>query len=286
MTPGGQCYDGLQTGPGACMWFNNYTFITGQPTLPDHMRTYQDVYYGAYPFDWTKSNPWRHPGSAPIFSPCGVAGGNPWGCPIGSDNDGVCPGGGFAHGSHAEYVQFQDVVETEWRAGGVAEVGWGIIANHGGGYSYRLCKRSQSGVVTEECFQQTPLKFHGNTQWIQYGDDGPKVTFQAHRTTQGTWPVGSEWTRNPIPACHSTDGGFTSDGQYCTRTGPQFTPPGEGLLGFGHSAYDPSTMHFYFTIMDEVEVPDVTPGQYVLSFRWDCEQTSQVWAGCANVNIV
>ena len=34
----------------------------------------------------------------------------------------------------------QDVVTTEWVAGGVAEVGWGIIANHGGGYQYRLCR--------------------------------------------------------------------------------------------------------------------------------------------------
>ena len=28
--------------------------------------------------------------------------------------------------------------------------------------------------------------------------------------------------------------------------------------------------------MDEVEVPQVEAGEYVLSFRWDCEQTSQV----------
>ena len=34
----------------------------------------------------------------------------------------------------------QDVVTTEWVAGGMAEVGWGIIANHGGGYQYRLCR--------------------------------------------------------------------------------------------------------------------------------------------------
>ena len=31
------------------------------------------------------------------------------------------------------------------------KVGWGIIANHGGGYSYRLCKDDQE--LTEECFQ-------------------------------------------------------------------------------------------------------------------------------------
>ena len=52
----------------------------------------------------------------------------------------------------------QNSVTTEWVAGGVAEVGWGIIANHGGGYSYRLCRREEGGALTEECFQQMPLR--------------------------------------------------------------------------------------------------------------------------------
>ena len=90
---------------------------------------------------------------------------------------------------------------TEWSAGEVVTVGWSIIANHGGGYSYRLCKRPEVGVVTEECFQETPLKFHGDTQWVQYGETGPRVEFLANRTTKGTWPQGSQWTKNPIPAC-------------------------------------------------------------------------------------
>ena len=57
-------------------------------------------------------------------------------------------------------LNLQDVQTTEWRAGGVAEVGWGIVANHGGGYSYRLCPKptNENDVVTEDCFQQTPLK--------------------------------------------------------------------------------------------------------------------------------
>ena len=42
----------------------------------------------------------------------------------------------------------QDVVTTEWVAGGVAEVGWGIIANHGGGYQYRLCRWGGSYLIS------------------------------------------------------------------------------------------------------------------------------------------
>ena len=36
-------------------------------------------------------------------------------------------------------------------------VGWEIIANHGGGYSYRLCKDDQE--LTEECFQVNIIIF-------------------------------------------------------------------------------------------------------------------------------
>ena len=54
-------------------------------------------------------------------------------------------------------------------------MGWGISANHGGGYSYRLCRAPSEGeALTEECFQQTVLRFSGDTQWVQYGDSGPR----------------------------------------------------------------------------------------------------------------
>ena len=63
------------------MWFTNYTFIEGEPTLPDYMVTFQDIHYGPWDIDAYKTHPWKHPGSAPVFSPCGILGGNPNGCP-------------------------------------------------------------------------------------------------------------------------------------------------------------------------------------------------------------
>ena len=40
-------------------------------------------------------------------------------------------------------------------------------------------------------------------------------------------------------------------------------------------------------IVDEVHVPeDVAPGRYVLGWRWDCEESNQIWASCADVTIV
>jgi hypothetical protein len=133
----------------ACMWFTNNTFIPGKETLPREMRTYHDgcnhTAYGCDPqfLDIYARNPWRSPGAAPIFSPCGVAGGNPLGCPEGAppgDSLMDCPGGGYSYGPRAEHVRFPGVVTTYWPIGSSAEVAWAINANHGGGYSYRLCK--------------------------------------------------------------------------------------------------------------------------------------------------
>merc|ERR1719265_2097776 len=43
---------------------------------------------------------------------------------------------------------------------------------------------------------------------------------------------------------------------------------------------------FDFGIVDKVVVPQVPPGDYVLGWRWDSEQSSQVWSVCADVTIV
>ena len=44
---------------------------------------------------------------------------------------------------------------------------------------------------------------------------------------------------------------------------------------------------FKWTVMDEVIVPmDIEPGDYALSFRWDCEQTPQIWNACSSIRII
>jgi len=268
-----------------CKWFNNYTFVD-HPTLDESLRTYQNEYY----VDWTSKHPWRSPGAAYIHSPCGVAGGNPYGCPEGSSGKPGhnCQGGGFAYGPFAENFDFSNVAVTEWKRNSTVEAAWGIIANHGGGYSYRLCKVPSGGVaqITEECFQQTPLKATGN-QWVQYGNEvSTRKEFPAHRTTEGTTPKGSQWTRNPIPACKEASGGYLNKDTSCPQ-GTQFEPPLPGLMGFGELSKAPGTPTFLFSIGDYLEVPDnLETGDYVLSFRWDCEQTPQVWATCSSIKIV
>ena len=102
------------------------------------------------------------------------SGGNPTGCPADTPGTRVaceyaqangldipagcdCPGGGFGYGfeARAVYGSSPNNTITEWKAGDVVEAGWVIQANHGGGYSYRLCKRTGSvSDLTEECFHQ------------------------------------------------------------------------------------------------------------------------------------
>jgi hypothetical protein len=34
-------------------------------------------------------------------------------------------------------------------------------------------------------------------------------------------------------------------------------------------------------IVDSIVVPDAPPGQYVISWRWDCEESTQIWQSCS-----
>jgi hypothetical protein len=39
--------------------------------------------------------------------------------------------------------------------------------------------------------------------------------------------------------------------------------------------------------VDTLMVPaDLVPGDYVLGWRWDCEQTPQIWASCSDITLV
>ena len=160
-----------------------------------------------------------------------------------------------------------------------------------GGYSYRLCKLPAAGRagVTEECFEQTPLDFVGETQWAQWGENqSTRVAFTANRTREGTWPANSHWTKNPVPACRDPTGGELSPScPDCSKAGGfQFPPPAPGIYGYGQCLFHPSYM-MPFSIVDQVQVPlGIAEGHYVLSFRYDAEQTPQVWNTCASIRLV
>jgi len=254
------------------------------------------VWWKGFFTDVETRNPWRYPGSAPVENPCGLNGGGYFPGPHGTGGEAFF---GFKQGHKGTEVS-PLLKKTTWIAGSVVEVAWGITANHGGGYQYRLCRVKEASInntadATEECFQKMPLEFVGDKQWIQFGDGmDPKnrTEINATRISTGTLPAGSTWTRNPIPACNDIPrlGGHNHE---CS--GPMFTPPARGIYGFGPGACasgvasctlpEMASRAMPYGIVDRVKVPDVPPGDYILSFRWDCEQLPQVWANCGDVQI-
>lgn len=43
---------------------------------------------------------------------------------------------------------------------------------------------------------------------------------------------------------------------------------------------------FNLEIVDVVAIPStLPPGDYVLGWRWDCEESDQVWASCSDITI-
>lgn len=60
-----------------------------------------------------------------------------------------------------------------------------------------------------------------------------------------------------------------------------------GKLGRNNCTVDETGEQlFQWSVVDKVKVPDVPPGEYVVSFRWECEQTPQIWSQCSDVTIV
>ena len=249
-------------------WYSNNVVIPGHATIPGDMA--QDevtCLHQAGHYDDKKEFPWNAPGTAPTFGPCGTMGGNPLGCDGDSTGEfGDCCShncDGFALGKNAEEYSWPgEIPVTEWSAGSHQEVSWYVSANHAGGYSYRLCRMPEEGIVrvTEDCFQETPLDFVGDKQWVMYradhGNDGTghRTEVAARRTREGTFPHGSQWTANPL--------------------WPRYEEGGSSDYSQGQ-------------VIDLVKVPeDLEPGEYVLSFRWDCKCSPQVWGSCSNIVIL
>jgi hypothetical protein len=230
--------------------------------------------------DYYYYSPWRAPGSAPVFDSCGVAGGRP------------PPAGGFGaqyfnttfakQGDYGSHVLKPRSSDTVWVAGDAVEVSWAIYANHGGGYQYRLCP--SSSPLTEECFFKRPLQFVGSQKLRWGGVHGEELEVNGTYVSEGTLPEGSTWAKNPIPD-------WGSD-----RIAPSFAPPckeSPNCTSTLASAMDNRCRcsgewgPYDMEIVDLLHVPaDLVPGDYVLGFRWDCEESNQVWASCADVTVV
>lgn len=371
---------------GECMWFSQPAVdppgdpigkIRGYPTNNNSgTRTYNVDVVGTWN-DYTRTSPWRAPGSAPVIGTgCGRAGGGPHL----EFNGGTAPNFGYPQNLDGSALpRVLGVEPTTWFAGSIQEVAWAVNANHGGGYSYRLCKNDGITNVTEECFQKGHLDFVGATSWLQQWIPpaenqkraAPAAAATAATTpprmpstrtaiprvtvSEGTVPASSQWARVPIPACKYSGAqmkwsncslddcagccatvaplpphprvnatwwreqdciaGCAGNGLpgSCPAGDKQFDEPMPGLsslwsswlwcdaprtpteraaLGALHdSPHDlPCSRQnavMYTNIVDAVQIPaDLEPGDYMLSWRWDSDQTNQIWQNCADVLIV
>merc|ERR1711915_15432 len=218
-------------------------------------------------------SPWRAPGSSPVFDACGMAGGTrTWGH----------HGAQYRTTPHAKQGDYgsqslqESTEQPQWKAGGTVNVSWSITANHGGGYQYRLCPKGEN--LTEACFQKNPLNFVGLQSFV-WGD-GTQIFFQGTYVSVGTTPKGSTWAMNPVPRNDTANTGESSKPRCkeipnCGSTDVNSKCLCSGMWG----PYD-------LLIVDTLKIPDNIPlGDYVLGWRWDCEESTQIWASCSDVTI-
>jgi len=235
----GQEIGGTQTRD-ACAWLTGMVEIEGLPTLVDPLllTTEQSIADPVDTFNPAK-NPWRNPGSVPVVSPCG---------------------NNLYHSELDGFDLPPNPIHTTWVAGTKVTVASSVYVNHGGGWSYRLCPKSQD--LTEACFQSHALKY-AESDAIARFTDGREVSIPMRRTPDGLW------SRNPIPPAKLG---------HDTSKGVEFPMPS------GMGVVDP--MSWEFSVVEEVVLPsDLVPGEYLLSWRWDCEKSSQVWFTCADITV-
>ena len=106
--------------------------------------------------------------------------------------------------------------------------------------------------VNEECFSNGYLDFSGEIQWYNtfrgVSNDFEPSNWRQQEALRFRTPAGSQWT---------------------------VIKPGMRTNGDR------------WVFKDYVAVPEsLEAGQYVLSMRWDCQATPQIWSACANIEIV
>jgi len=248
-----------------------------------HLRTMNTQAECGSPEDIYYLSPWRAPGSAPVIDACGSAGGrNPW------QGQGEA-GASFQNSSVAKEGDLGSKLppmpsQATWEAGSNVEVGWALSAQHGGGYAYRLAPAD--APLTEETFRKMPVDMVGSGILRWGGDKSTQLEFNATRVTTGTVPKGSMWAKSPIP-----------------RGADQWEQEGPAYLPVCQESEDCTNLKKKescrcsgsvnsrllvpnLEIVDTLHIPaDLVPGQYVLQWRWDCEETDQVWASCSDVTV-
>ena len=153
------------------------------------------------------------------------------------------------------------------------------LHHHTSRYQYRICAASQP--LSEECFQQTPLNFTQRS-WLEFRN-GSRLQITGTYLSTGTTPPNSTWALLPLP--------FVTGPRQIQQFG-SFPPPCIGKDNRSGST-DPrpsqlcgGTFPFGVNIIDELEVPNLPSGEYVLGLRYDPEMTAQIWQQCSDISVL
>uniref|UniRef100_A0A6V4EJH4 Chitin-binding type-4 domain-containing protein n=1 Tax=Prymnesium polylepis TaxID=72548 RepID=A0A6V4EJH4_9EUKA len=113
----------------------------------------------------------------------------------------------------------------------------------------------------------------------------PNMTQKTHVPEEGNFTY-----YGGLPWFHQQQCAQSCAGLNLTACPPGLTQFAEPLPGIsGYTGTYPPIGHngLPYSIVDVVKVPsDLEPGEYLLSWRWDCEQSHQIWQNCADVRIV
>lgn len=245
--------------------------------------------------DFFQFAPWRAPGSAPVHDACGMAGG------VLPGQSPAAAGGNYATTVHAKRGDAGSKLPKRptgitWHAGEVVNVSWVQKAWHGGGYQYRLCPAD--GELSERCFQNHPVPFADGSSMLRWaGKGGEELVFNATDVSVGTLPAGSTWRRGPFPrgpwewnnwgasynpVCEETE---ACKNAHVRPKPPAGHDPSEGTAPCKCSGSGDGDL-YKVEIVDKLRLPlDLPAGEWVLGWRWDCEESTQVWNSCSDVTI-
>ena len=165
-------------------------------------------------------------------------------------------------------------VQATYKAGSVIDVEWCVsnIADHGGLYSYRLC--TDDALVakfTNPAHTPTTAEMSSLEKCFQKGvlscSDVPGQACPVHPDCAGTgW--GCEASNATWFNCGPKDAGR------CERAPSVVQGPG----GKCHTHGNEGTI-----LRDKVKLPLHVSNHTLLGFRWDSEDTPQLWLHCADI---
>ena len=158
---------------------------------------------------------------------------------------------------------------ANFSAGSVIDVEWCVsdLADHGGVYSYRFCAdASITAKFIDPSYTPSDAEQHALERCFQQGilscSDVPGQSCPVHPDCKEGWGCmnATSWFN-----CGPKDSGRCAS----RGVGRCETHKGPGSL-----------------LRDQVKLPNVLSNHTLLGFRWDCQDTPQLWVHCADVALV